>query len=39
MKMILSAVLAVSLVVAFTSPGSAVWDTQTFWEHQDRASP
>jgi hypothetical protein len=38
MKTILSAVLALSVLVAATAPASAQWDVKTFWEHQDRAS-
>ena len=38
MTKILSALLALSFLVAVAAPASAQWDTKTFWEMQDRSS-
>jgi hypothetical protein len=40
MKTVLSALLALSVLVAVAGPAAvpALWETKTFWEHQDRSS-
>ncbi len=38
MTRILSALLALSFLMAAVAPASAQWDTKTFWDQQDRSS-
>jgi hypothetical protein len=38
MTKILSALLALSFLVAVAAPASAQWDARAFWDQQDRSS-